>query len=97
MDRGNWGGGLVPAVKFWSEGGEDGMVGSIPLLSSQSENHTCRPTRPHLEPSSTYPPCSLRLPEAINHTVCVKPATQFHPFPSKAIPQVYTPFFLKCT
>ena len=28
---------LVPAVEFRSEGGEDGMVSSAPLLSSQSE------------------------------------------------------------
>lgn len=85
MARETWGGGLVPAVEFRSEGGEDGMVGSAPLLSSQSENHTCRQTRPHLEPSSTYLHRSHRVPEAINHPVCVNSAPnaplppQFHP------------------
>lgn len=86
VDRGTCERGLLPAVEFRSGGGEDGMAGSAPLLSSQSENHTCRQTRSHLELSSTYLHCSLRVPEAINHPVCVKPATQFHPYLSKANP-----------
>lgn len=62
-----------------------GSVGSAPLLSSQSWNHTCRQSRSHLEPLSTYLLCSLNPTEAINHLVCVNPAPnplppKFHPY-----------------
>lgn len=69
MDRGTWGEGLVPAVEFRTEGGEDGMVGFAPLLSSQAVTHVDRAG--HIcYPLYTYLPCSLRFPEIINHLVC---------------------------
>lgn len=41
MDRETWGGGLVPAVEFRSEGGEDGM-GRLycPFIFPVRESHT---------------------------------------------------------
>lgn len=73
-----------------------GRVRSAPLLSSRSENHTCRQSRPHLEPSSSYLLCSLRTPGAINQP-CVNPAPPtpppwLHPYPCKANPQVCPPY-----
>lgn len=94
---------LVPAAEFRSEGGEDGMVSSAPLLSSQSEKSHMQTvqatsgTLVYLSALLSWAPSSYKSAclgeRCSNHHPPLFLPPQFHPYPSKANPQVCLPYF----